>query len=167
MLDDMPTPQVRPIPDAGTLDLDDPAVYLNQPATPDERMLGEQVGLHNGDATPWWMFAKLALRDKKQAVWIGGMEGFFKAIRRYARIGLMALAANLVAIGGYALHWAASNGAAEERSAAQERAFTEYRSAVAKRLDELREDIRELRLALNKLSGYGPQPDPDITIVSK
>lgn len=179
MDDDAPTPQVQPVPEylRGDVDADDPAAYLVQKPTAEEHLLSEQVGLHNGAAVPWWMFAKLVVRDRRRGRWIAQMDGLFRKVRRYAIAGVTTLAVNLTAIGGYALHRADSNARAEERAAAIERAndardgyrerqFLEYRASVAREVDALRDDIKELRSLMRKMTGYVPRSS-DITIAAQ
>lgn len=153
--DDEPTPQVRPSETA--VESDDPAVYLPQSPTPEEYVLAEQIDLRNG---PSIAAAKVALRQRRQAMWVSRMDGLFRSARRNARAAFATIAINAAGIAGCALHRAAQDGAAEERAAAGERAFLEYRSTVAGQLKDLREDVRELRLALRRISG-APVPQSD------
>ncbi len=144
---------------------DDPSVYMRPPISPDEHLLVEQIGQgqHDGAQVPFWMFAKLALRVKRQGAWIGRVDSLFRAVRRHARVGLGALAANLIAIASFALHHAAVEGAAREHDAAEERAESEYRRVINHQLEQLDKDIRELRLRLDRLSGIEtPAPSSDI-----
>ncbi len=138
---------------------DDPAVYLVLPPTPEEHILAEQVDLHGGAAVPFWMFSKVAHRLKRQAAWIGQMDGLFRRVRRYTIAGLTALAMNLTAVGGYALHRASQNGASEERAMNLERATQQQRDAVEREIQDLRLDIRELRAAMRKVTGEVPKDD--------
>lgn len=165
MNNDDPTPQIQPVPQQlRDLDDGDPAVYLQQEPTAEERILTEQAGLHYGAGVPMWMFAKLAVRQRRQSRWIASIDGLLRRVKRRARVGLGTLAANLVLLCGYAVHRIEASAAADERLAAQERAFIEYRTSVGSQLMEMRLDIRELRATLHKLSGT--DTNPDISVVS-
>lgn len=134
---------------------DDPAVYLQQEPTAEERLLAVQAGRHDGDAVPFWMFAKLAVRAAASSLWIGKADVLVRKMRRHALAGLATLAANLAAIGGYALHHAGVSAAADERAIAQERANQDHRDAMEREIQELRLDVRELRAAMRKMVDAG------------
>lgn len=141
----------------GIVNKDDPASFLRSPPTPEEHALAEHVGLHDGASIPFHMFAKVAVRQGRQAEWIGEMEAMRKWVRRRATAALLALAGNLTLFGGYVLHRVREGGAAEERALNQERAAIERREAMEREINELRLDVRELRAAMRRL-GLGPDP---------
>lgn len=143
----------------------DPGVYLKQPPTDEEHILSQQVDLHNGAPVPFWMFAKLVVRLRRHGQWIATMDLLMRKAKRHVWAGLGTLAANLVVIVMFAQSHARSAGAAEEHAAQQERAFNEYRDSARREIGELRQDIRELRLELRKMSGVDPRPG--ISIVTK
>lgn len=130
---------------------DEPSVYLHQPVTPAERMLGEQVGLSGSAYIQFWMYAKLSLRVVRLSQWIGSVDGMWRGIRRHARISLASLASSLVLVGGFVIHRVAQDAAEHEHAAAQERATEE-------RLKEMREDLQWLRAEFRRLSGADPDP---------
>lgn len=145
---------------------DDPAIYLKQPPTPEEHILSEQVGLHDGAEVPFWMFAKVAVRQRAQAMWISGIDAIARRIRRHFMAGLGALVINLTAIGGYAYHRAVASGAAEEHAANVERVIQEHRDAVEREIQDLRLDIRELRSMLHKMTDNKPNSDVSLSLLS-
>lgn len=121
---------------------EDPAVFLKRPPSDQGKFLTEQAGQQAGAPVPFWMFAEVAVRQRGHSRWIDGIDGLVKKIRRHARAALGALAVNLLAIAGFALHQAWAAGAAEQR---------ELQQAID--IGELRLDIRELRAELRRLSG--------------
>lgn len=148
---------------------DDPAVYLNQPPTPREHVLGQLVDLHDGAHVPFRMLAALAVRLHDATQWIATRVRIEGAIKRTARAGLLTLLANVVLVGGVAVHSLKESGAAEEREAQRAREFLEYRDSERREHDRLEQDIRDLRRDLRRMSGadkLGPDgmdetPDPD------
>ncbi len=183
--DDAPTPQVKPTPSylrpLQATDTDDPEVYLVQDPTEDERTLGKQVGLYNGAAVPWWMFAKLTRRVERYAsglrdvaIWAGGQKSFLRKMRRRAWGGAAALAANLALVSGYVYHRAEASGAADERAVQVQQRELEYRDSVRREMDSLHREIDQLRALLFRLTGakpdiaaaprvaIGPHPTPSI-----
>lgn len=145
---------------------DDPAVFLKQPPSPEEHVLSQQVDLHDGAYVPFWMFAKVVIRQREHSVFIGEMRAISRKVRRHFMAGLAALAVNLTAVGGYALHRAAATGAAEEHAANQERVIQEHRDAVEREIQDLRLDIRELRAVLHKMTDNTPNPSLSISALS-
>lgn len=139
-----------------------PAVYLAKDPTPEGKLLTEQVDQHAGAHVPFWMFAELAVRQHRDAAWIGGMEDIRRRVRRNALAALGALAVNLAAIGGYAAHRIAAGATADERALQLERSAVERRDAVERELQDLRLDVRALWAALHRLSGIEPPPSSDI-----
>ncbi len=137
-----------------------PFVYLGRDPTPEEHLLAQQVGRHDGDSVPFHMVAKIALRLHRYASHAAGFEWFWRRARRHARAALAALAANVVVIAGFVLHRVAVQAAAEEHAAAQERAEEVYRDGVGKQLDRLDRDLRELRAVLQRLGIAPPAPAP-------
>lgn len=152
------TPQIRPIPEGDPVaeNASDPAIYLRQKPTPREHNLSEIVGLHNGAGVPWWMFSKVACRLYDHDQWIVQRAKIERRIRRYARLALAALAANLLAIGTFVLtrHDAAIR--LEERAALADQRQAEQNQAREREIRDLKEDVRELRTLLRKLSDAKP-----------
>lgn len=138
------------------------AVQLRKQPEPtsEERILAEQVGLHDGAATPFHMFAKMALKVWSHAWWFGEIEKFGKQVRRRALAGLGFLALNAAAIGGHWLSVHDARIAGEARAEAADRAFGEYRAGVAREFDRLDREIGQLRAALLRLGAATPDPPP-------
>lgn len=128
-----------------------PFVYLGSDPTIEEHQLTQQLGRHDGDSVPFWMFAKVAVRLHKFAAQAAGFQWFWRRARRHARTSLGALLSTVVLIGGFVLHRVAAEAAAQEHSAMQEQAEILYRAGVTRQLDALDRDIRELRAALHQL----------------
>ena len=135
------------------IDDNDPSVYLVREPSAAGLILIQQCNRHSGAETPFWMLAEVAVRQHQQASWIGDMDGLFRKIRRYSIAGIVALATNLAAIAGYAVHRIAATAAFEEHAANQERAFIEYRDSVRRELQDLKQDLRDMRRDLRRLSG--------------
>lgn len=148
--DDTPHPAPAPRRHTGSLD---PAIYMVEEPSPGEQRLLDAWDRAAGDPAPAHMVAKLARRGYRRDVWQGKLDGYFRRARRWAIAGVVALATNLTAIGGYLLHRAAEAGAAEERATQQDRSQAEYRRDVRRELDLLRGDVAELRALLFKLTG--------------
>lgn len=121
---------------------DDPAAFLKLPPSDEGKLLTEQADQHAGAATPFWMFAEVAVRQRKTSAWIAERSEVERKIRRRAAAGLAALAANLVLLFGYAAHRLEAGGAAEQRAIEQDRS-----------IQELKTDIRELRAELRRYVG--------------
>lgn len=132
------------------------AGHLLQQPTPREVLLSEQVGLHADEPVPFWMFAKVALRQDEHSRWIGQADGFWRRVRRHARAGLATLAVNLAVIGGFVYHRIAASAAADERALQEERHFNEYRDSIRRELERLEQDIRDLRRDLRRIGGADP-----------
>lgn len=148
---------------------DDPAAYLKLPSSEEGKLLTEQADQFPGSLVPFWMFAEVAVRQRKASTWIADRAKIEGKIRRRAAAGLATLAANLVLLFGYAAHRLEAGGAAEERAIQQERAAVERRDALEREIQDLRIDVRELRAAMRRMSGadaLGPESsetplDPD------
>lgn len=154
---------------------DDPAAFLKLPASDEGKLLTEQADQFSGSLVPFWMFAEVAVRQRKTSAWIADRTKIEGKIRRRAAAGLATLAANLVLLFGYAAHRLEAGGAAEERAIQQERAAVERRDTLEREIQDLRIDVRELRAAMRRMSGVdglGPESsesplDPDrISILS-
>jgi len=64
------------------IDTRPPADYLADQPTEDERRLGRQVDLHDGAPVPFWMFAKLAIRQQATATWVASANRWGAWLRR-------------------------------------------------------------------------------------
>jgi hypothetical protein len=137
----------------------DPAIYLPQPTTGDERLLGHVLGLQDDEPAPWRAVAKLAVRVHRQALWTGRIDAIFRRGKRIAIAGIAAAVTNIAALGAYWLHADEARVAEVERATAAREEFAEYRKATEAQTAELRLDIRELRAALHRLSGDDPKSD--------
>lgn len=150
--DDAPTPQHQPVPKIDLSQSNDPAVYLQRPS-PAGHVLGEQVGLHNGAAVPWWMFAETALRLERVCAWIAARSRLERRVRRAAIAGLATLAANVALIVGFAYHRAETSGAEREHAA-----------NVDRQILKIEAELGELRGIIWKRFGLTPDPK-DVGIV--
>lgn len=145
------------------VDDSNPSVYLVGEPSREGHILTEQAGAHDGAPVPFWMFAEVALRLFGATSWIGRMDGAWKRVRRYVYLAAGFAAANIGIVGANLVHAHDGRVAAEERAAAGERAFDEYRRVTDDKIEQLRLDVRELRAMLRRIGGGGPDvPTSDI-----
>lgn len=151
------------------IDVTPPADYLAQPPTAEEHLLGRQTDLHSA-LVPWWMFAKVALRLHAIVLWVARADGLATRTRRWLIAGVTIAAANLGGVAVYTVHRIEESARADERAGALQKRvdddraeilmrLSEVNGALQRQLDEMRYDIRELRRALQRLSGRDPLPD--------
>lgn len=122
--------------------MDDLIVSLRREPSDEERALAEGVGLHDGACIPFHMFAKVAVRQHKDAGTIDEMAAMRQWFRRRAWALLLALAANVLGVGGFIVHRIRTSGADEERELRQ-----------AKDIETMQKEIWDLR----KICGLDPQ----------
>ena len=148
----------------GIVDANDPAVFLSKSSpSPEGHQLTEQLDQHTGAPVPFWMFSEAMVKLRWALEWIVSRDKTEGALRRHVRAALLALAGNLVLLGGYAVHRLEANGAAQAHAADQAAAFIEYRESVRREMDDLRHQLSELRADLRRLSGADPvKPNSDI-----
>lgn len=115
---------------------------LRREPTEEERALAEGVGLHDGACIPFHMFAKVAVQQRRDSVIVGEMAAMRQWFRRRAWALLLALAANVLGVGGFVVHRIRTSGADEERELQQ-----------AKDIETLQKQVWDLR----KLCGLDPQ----------
>lgn len=137
-----------------------PAIYLRQQPEPTSpcHLLVEQIGSHDGAHVPMHMLAKVAVRLFRFAEW---GERFERWSRTGKKIVAAVAASALASVGGaYSSCQSAHDAriAREARAEAAERAFQEYRSMMDDKVNELRQDIREIRLLFRKFTGIEPGP---------
>lgn len=147
------------VPDVATIDTTPPSEYLHQEPTPAERALAEACGEHSGASVAWWRFAKVALRQYAQALWISTMDSRMTRAQRYVLAAVSAAAVNLSAAGIWYIHRVEANAVATARAAELERRLDQYRDASEREIAELRLDVRELRAVLRRISGSDPLPN--------
>lgn len=152
---------------------DDLIVSLRKDASPEESALAEAVGRHDGDAVPFHMFAKIAVRAHRHGEWIGEVESTKKWFRRNSRMSIGFVIVNLFAGAGFLLHNASERGAAEEhalnfervtqeRAASEARWAQERREAMEREIQDLRSQLVEIRAAMRRMSGLSPDPSGDM-----
>lgn len=158
------------------IDTTAPADYLAQDPAPEEQLLGKQTDLHDGAAVPWWMFAKVALRVYRIALWVAGADKLATRARRWMIAGVTIACANLGGVAVYSVHRIQESAVEAERAAVLRQTVADDRLDMLRRLDKMNEllqrqldeikiDVRELRLALHRLSGRDPLPgnrSPDV-----
>lgn len=164
------------------IDVTPPADYLSQEPSPEELRLGKQTDLHGG-AVPWWAFAKAVLRLHSIVVWVARADGLGRSTRKWLAAGITIALANLAGVGVYTVHRIQEAAVADERSAVLQRAVADGRieflqrvaevtGVLQRQVDELKLDVRELRRALQRLSGRDPlhgkadpgDPGPDSSL---
>jgi N-glycosylase/DNA lyase len=142
-----------------------PAIYLRQQPDPTSpcHLLVEQIGSHDGDHVPMHMLAKVAVRTYRLSEW---GERFEKWWRTGKKLVAASAATALASVGGaYSSCQSAHDAriAREARAEAAERAFQEYRSMMDDKVNELRQDIREIRLLFRKFTGIDPGPVSNVS----
>lgn len=141
-----------------------PVAYLTQDPTPEETVLAEQVGQHLGAPVPFWMFARLALKQWGVSAWAASRRKMERRLRRWVIAGASIAATNLGGLFVFLYHRADAMaeqqravGAEQERAAELARDVQRYRDATEETIRELRLDIRELRAAMRKMTGVDPE----------
>lgn len=160
--DDEPTPSRPPAPRASHRS-DNPLEYLLGSPSEDGKRISSACDRGTGAHTPFWMFAELAQRVYRAASWIGRMDGNFRRTRRYVFAAAGFAAVNLGALATWYLHRVEANAAAQEHSAAIERTIREYHDTEEREIQILREDIRELRAAMRKMTDATKPQDLSIS----
>lgn len=135
------------------IDQQPPAVYLRGEPTPEEATLAQLCGLHAGSQVPFWMFARVAERTHSVSIWAGTRRAIERKLRRWLIAGAAFAATNLGGAIIFVMHRAEDNGAAREHVAQLERGIERYRQEAEARISELREDVRDLRRELRKVTG--------------
>lgn len=131
----------------------DPAIYLRQQPAPESlcHILVEQIDSHDGAPAPMHMLAKVAVRLHQFAGWAARWDGREKLARRVGAFVIGAALANMAAIGAW---WFKAHDARVEAAAkaeAADRAFLEYRDNVRRELEDLKQDVRDLRRDLRRM----------------
>ncbi|HEX6022569.1 MAG TPA: hypothetical protein VFZ00_11280 [Solirubrobacter sp.] len=143
---------------------DDPAVYARRSPTPEEHLLAELCGNgHDGAPVPLHFFTKIAVRLKRIGMWAASLEDLRRKLRANWRRGVAMLGANALLIAGLVLHRVASDAAAAEHLAAQERAEVVYREGVTRLFELLEKRLDHIERRLDRLTGAdqpGPSGDP-------
>lgn len=168
MIDDEDTAP-RPIIDAVSAPRHgptDPHIYLPQPPLPAEKELLEALLCETGDPAPAHWVVKVALRLWRQVRWSDRLQAALRRGRRYAMVCASFAAANIGVFGINWLHAHDEHVAEVERAAAADRAEIEYRRVTEQRLNELRQDLIELRASLRKLTGVDPKPDLSLSFIT-
>lgn len=136
----MDTPIPAPQIDQSPVDL--VTVELTRELTREEQLITELCGHHAGAAAPIHMVVKTAIRLHRISVWSAGLSAFFARGRKWLIAGITTAAVNMTGIVVYAVHRVEASGAAQERAANQDRL-----------IQELREDVRDLRRELRRIGG--------------
>lgn len=136
---------------------DNPSDYLREDPTPDARLLVQHVGLHQGAHVPLWMLAEVAIRQHRTGAWVEDLAGLLRRVRRWAMAAVAAVAVNMVPFTVYIVSHVKASGAAEERAEAVKREYDEYRTGIRRELEDMHQDIRELRREMRRMSGGAPE----------
>lgn len=136
-------------------------MFLKSPPSPSDRArtLTQQVDKHDGADVEWWRFAELAVRHHDNTTWIAERHKLEDKIKNRARWALGALIANLALVITTVGHFLVEEGRAEERDAQRDHQFLEYRDSQRREVDDLRQNIRDLRHELLRRLGDADKPD--------